>query len=319
VATLFDEIAEQPRALSSLRKYYSSPGVLPSRNLRSLVPGWPPLVVFTGMGSSLFAAYPAQAFLTANGIRAVLWETSELLHYHLRFLGPDTLLVVISQSGETIEVTRLLACIPPGVNVVGVGNVTGSTLQRRAALFLPMLAGAQDAVSTKTYTCAVAALMYLAFALAERDPEPLTQALNRIAETQERILERRGVTAPSLAEYLGLPPYMGFLARGADLSTAHQGALMFKEVARLGAESASGGEFRHGPIEIVTPAQRYIVIARRGEEGGHEETAKLMLTLADDIRACGGRVLLFTDVPAAKNLSMRTVAVNHKASALDID
>jgi glucosamine--fructose-6-phosphate aminotransferase (isomerizing) len=101
---LMEEIYQQPAALSGLRKYYSSPGVIPAKALRKLVSDWPPTVVFTGMGSSLFAAYPAQAYLSSLGIRSVVWETAELLHHHLKFLGPDTLLVVVSQSGETVEV-----------------------------------------------------------------------------------------------------------------------------------------------------------------------------------------------------------------------
>ena len=105
---LLEEISQQPAALSGLRKFYASPGAIPAKGLRSLAPHWPPTVVFTGMGSSLFAAYPAQAYLTEQGVRALVWETAELVHHHLKVLRPDTLLVVVSQSGETAEVLRLL-------------------------------------------------------------------------------------------------------------------------------------------------------------------------------------------------------------------
>jgi fructoselysine-6-P-deglycase FrlB-like protein len=53
---MMEEIAQQPAALLGLRKYYASPGAIPLRRLRKLVAHWPPTVVFTGMGSSLFAA-----------------------------------------------------------------------------------------------------------------------------------------------------------------------------------------------------------------------------------------------------------------------
>ena len=187
---LMEEIAQQPAALSGLRKYYTSPGAIPAKALRNLVAQWPPTVVFTGMGSSLFAAYPAQAFLTSLGIRAIVWETAELLHHHLRFLGPDTLLVVVSQSGETVEIARLLACLPGKVGVVAVANQESSALARRGSLLLPMMAGRQTAVSSKTYTCSVAVLMYLAFAVARKPTRALTQVIIQAIEAQEKILDR---------------------------------------------------------------------------------------------------------------------------------
>ena len=152
---MMEEVLDQPRALADVRKYYTSPGAIPFSTLRRVVTHWPPTVVFTGMGSSLFAAYPAQAFLTSVGIRALVWETAELLHHHLRILKPDTLLVIVSQSGETVEVTRLLEHLPKRVGVLGVVNVESSTLGRRANVLLPMLAGRQKSVSTRTYTTSV--------------------------------------------------------------------------------------------------------------------------------------------------------------------
>ncbi|MGH9455440.1 MAG: hypothetical protein ACRD2O_15885, partial [Terriglobia bacterium] len=71
MSTVMEEISQQPSALAGVRKYYTSPGAISTSSLRKLTAHWPPVVVFTGMGSSLFAAYPAQAFLTSVGIRAL--------------------------------------------------------------------------------------------------------------------------------------------------------------------------------------------------------------------------------------------------------
>src|SRR5262249_54565299 len=149
MSLMMSEVSQQPAVLAGVRKYYASPGAIPAKALRKLVTHWPPTVVFTGMGSSLFAAYPAQALLTSVGIRAIAWETAELLHHHMRVLGADTLLVAVSQSGETIEITNLLARLPPKAGLVGVSNDEASTLARRASLLLPMMAGHQGTVSTK--------------------------------------------------------------------------------------------------------------------------------------------------------------------------
>ena len=300
---LLEEISQQPAALSGLRKFYASPGAIPAKGLRSLTANWPPTVVFTGMGSSLFAAYPAQAYLTEQGVRALVWETAELVHHHLKVLRPDTLLVVVSQSGETAEVVRLLRGLPAEARVLAVTNVEASPLAKCANLLLPMMAGAQAAVSTKTYTCSVAVLMYLALAIAGHAPGPLTQEVMRAVEAQENILERREVLMPPIVEFFNRPPYVALMSRGADLATAYQGALMLKEVARLAAEPISAAQFRHGPMEIIQPNHRYILFARQGKTG------KLLLKLARDIRESSGRVLLFTDMPFDDPMNVRLIRV----------
>jgi len=298
-----EEILQQPAALSGLRKYYSSPGAVPLRALRKLVARWPPTVVFTGMGSSLFAAYPAQAFLTASGIPAIVWETAELLHHHLKSLNRDTLLIVVSQSGETVEVIRLLDSLPRKVGVVGVVNRDTSTVGRRVDLLLPMMAGTQTTVSTKTYTCSVAVLMYLALTVARRPLHLLTQALTQAIEAEERLLDRHEVFTPPLAEFFNEPPYVALMSRGADLASVYQGALTLKEVARVPAEPITAAQFRHGPMEIIKPAHRYVIFARQGKTG------KFLIKLAEDIRRHRGRVVLFTELPFADITNVKLIQV----------
>lgn len=309
---LMEEIMQQPAVLAGVRKYYASPGAISFKGLRGLVNRWPPLVVFTGMGSSLFASYPAQAYLTALGIRALSWETAELLHHHLKVLGPDTLLVAVSQSGETIEATKLLQALPKNIGVLAVVNVEDSTLARRSDLMLPMMAGSQSAVSTKTYMCSVAVLMYLALAIAQQDHHAVNQALRQMIDAQERILDRAQEVAHPNVEFFNHPTYTALMARGADLATVYQGALMLKELVRLGAEATSAAQFRHGPVEVINTAHRYIIVARKDylrPRGKATTTAKFLLGLADEIRSHGGRVLLLTDMPAQEALNMHIIRV----------
>jgi glucosamine--fructose-6-phosphate aminotransferase (isomerizing) len=304
---MISEVSQQPTVLAGVRKYYASLGAIPIKTIHRLVTHWPPTVVFTGMGSSLFAAYPAQAFLTSTGVRAIVWETADLVHHHMKILGPDTLLVAVSQSGETVEITNLLARLPAKAGVVAVSNVEASTLARRSSLLLPLMAGRQESVSTKTYMCAVSVLMYLAFALARKSERPLASALSLAIDAQEEILERRDVLIPPLVEFFDYPIYAALLARGADQASAHQGALMLKEVPRVAAESISAAQFRHGPIEIIHPAHRYIVFARRVQR---RKTGELLLKLAKDIHTHGGRVILLTDMPFADLPNVQIVQVD---------
>jgi glutamine---fructose-6-phosphate transaminase (isomerizing) len=306
MSEMMSEVAQQPSVLAGVRKYYASLGAIPFKTLRKLVTHWPPTVVFTGMGSSLFAAFPAQAFLTSMGIRALVWETAELLHHHMKILGPDTLLVAVSQSGETVEITRLLARLPAPAGLVAVSNLEASTLAKRATLLLPLMAGRQSSVSTKTYMCAAAVLMYLAFAIVRKSERPLASALGRAIEAQERSLERCDLLIPPVVEFFDHPTYAALMARGADLASAHQGALMLKEVPRVAAEAISAAQFRHGPMEVIHPSHRYIVFARRMQ---HSKTGNLLLKLAKDIHSHGGRVILLTDMPFAQLPNVLVVPV----------
>jgi glucosamine--fructose-6-phosphate aminotransferase (isomerizing) len=309
MTTLMAEIAQQPAVLSCLRKFYTSPGAIPSKALRAMVRRWPPTVVITGMGSSMYAAYPAQAYLNSQGIRALIWETAELVDHHRKFLGPDTLLVVVSQSGETAEVLRLLDALPGKEGLIAVCNTEASSLARRANLWLPMMAGRPAPVGTKTYTCAVAVLMYLAVAISQKPPHPLTQALMQAIEAQEKIIERHDELTPPSVEFFDNPPYVALLGRGADLASVYQGALLFKEVAKIGAEPMSAAQFRHGPMEIINPAHRYIVFARQSETTPKRKPDHGLLKLAGDIRKHGGRVLLYADLPFADLTNVRLVPV----------
>jgi glucosamine--fructose-6-phosphate aminotransferase (isomerizing) len=291
MSAMMEEMLQQPAALRALREFYMKPDAIPLRELRKLIPQWPPTVVFTGMASSLSAAYPAQVFLNSRGIRALVWETADLLHYHLGFLGRDILLVLVSQSGETIEITKLLACIPKNLGTVGVVNVEQSTLARDVKLMLPTKAGPESSVSTKTYNSAVAALMYLAFALAGQSPQPLHRALRRAARAQEMVVEKQERILAPVLEMFDNPDSIMVLSRGPDLSTAYEAATYFMEAVRTPAEPMSGGLFRHGALETISPERVFIVIARRWKTG------RLLVKLAEFIRSNRGRVLLLSDMP----------------------
>jgi len=309
MTTLMAEIAQQPAVLSGLRKFYTSPGAIPSQALRAQVKHWPPTVVFTGMGSSMYAAYPAQAYLTAHAVRALIWETGELVDHHMKALGPDTLLVVVSQSGETAEVLRLLDALPKKEGLLAVCNIEASPLARRVNLLLPMMAGRPAAVGTKSYTCAVAVLMYLAVAIARKTPYALTEALMHAIDAQEKVIDRHDELIPPTVEFFNQPNYIALLSQGADLASAYQGALLFKEVAKTGAEPMSAAQFRHGPMEIVVPAQRYIIFARQGETKPKGKADNGLLRLAGDICKHGGRVLLYADRPFAGLTNIRFIPV----------
>ena len=153
--------------------------------------------------------------------------------------------------------------------------------------------------------------MYLAFGVAQHHPQPVTHALRQLIEAQEGILDRQDELILPTVEFFNHPTYTVLMSRGADLSSVYQGALVLKEVVRLGVEATSAAQFRHGPIEIINTAHRYVIIARKDflRPRGRTVTAKFLVGLANEIRDHGGRVLLFTDLPVEEAANMRIVRV----------
>jgi glucosamine 6-phosphate synthetase-like amidotransferase/phosphosugar isomerase protein len=128
-------------------------------------------------------------------------------------------------------------------------------------------------------------------------------------EAQEKILERGDELTLPTVEYFDNPHYAALLSRGADLASAYQGALLLKEVAKIGAEPMSAAQFRRGPMEIIDPAHRYIIFDRQKESGPKRQVDASLFKLAKDIRRHNGRVLLYSDRPFADATNVRLVLV----------
>ena len=103
-------------------------------------------IILTGMGSSFYSAYPAMLTLLAAGYAVQHIELSELLHFGAAALTADSVLIIISQSGETIEAVRLLQNVKPQSTIIAVTNNPNGTLAKAAHAVVPHLAGAERAV-----------------------------------------------------------------------------------------------------------------------------------------------------------------------------
>jgi glucosamine--fructose-6-phosphate aminotransferase (isomerizing) len=282
------EVRDQPHALKRVRDHYLAPGRELLTTLGRMAQQRPiKQVLFSGMGSSLFAAYPAVRYLSERGFSAATVETSELLHYQLGGIPEGALVFLVSQSGETIEVERLLQRVPGRERLVGVTNVPGSALGRFCALTLPMEAGPQQAVSARTYHNTVAVLLLAAEAIAGQSG--LIDRLALAADAMASLLGGSDTLGAALDEFVGSPTSASLLARGPSLATASQGALNLKEVAKFAAEPMSAAQFRHGPIEVATAAHVSLLFAPLGA------TFTLLRKLAEELLGFGTRVVFVTD------------------------
>jgi len=279
MADYLGDVLDQPRAVAATVDGLVATGVLD--RIRALPRGVP--LVLTGMGSSFAALYGLHLRLLAAGRAAALIEASELVHYAADGLTPEAVLVVASQSGETVEVARLLDRIGRQT-VVGITNHAASTLGRRADLLLPLAAGDEGIVATKTYVATLAAAALLGAALTAAS-EPRPGAIRAAAEGLRGLLARREELTAALVGALGDRPGQLFLiGRGPSYGSALAGALLLKEASHTAAEPLSGGAFRHGPLEMVSAETSALVFAPAGRTGD------LARRLAADIAAYGGRV-----------------------------
>jgi glucosamine--fructose-6-phosphate aminotransferase (isomerizing) len=284
------EVRDQPSALRRLRDFYLGDGTELRQGLRRLCEqNAPSQVMFSGMGSSLFAAYPAMRLLSERGIPASMIETSELLHYHVTGVPPGALVVLVSQSGETIEVERLLQRLPKRDRLVAITNVAGSTLGRAGAVTLPVEAGPQQVeVSARSYHNMMATMLVAADELSGGTGNILDR-LPAVADAMASVLAEPDALGVALDDFVGHPVSTSILARGPSLATAHQAAFNLKEIARFPAEPMSAAQFRHGPIEIASPSHLTVLFAPLGS------TFTLLRKLAEELLGYGDRVIFVTD------------------------
>jgi glucosamine--fructose-6-phosphate aminotransferase (isomerizing) len=273
------------------------------------------MLVFTGMGSSYDACYPAVNDLGARGVPAVLIDANELLHFRRPILNAQTLAVVVSQSGESAEIVKLAAELSKQRTrpfLIAITNGLDNDLAHRADLALDTWAGPETGPSTMAFAAAMATMSGLARLLAGDSVETAVDRTRTAAEgaarSAERLLEDPEALAKELEAWHGDRSVMVLLGRGPARAATEHGALVLKESGVM-AESLGSGLFRHGPLELAGPNMTAIVMATE------PETRRLDLSLAADLVEAGAAVMVITpDGEAPKGA--RAVATGYLDRAL---
>ncbi len=243
-------------------------------------------VVLTGMGSSLHALYPLELRLIAAGRACYLIETSELLLGYDALRTRDTLLVVVSQSGESAEIITLLQKAADFGHVIGITNNPASTLARSVGTALFLHAGIERTVSCKTYLATLGLLHWLAAELTGGNAAEAVAELSLVEPAIRRYLARTDEHVAELGDLVAGVRCVFVTGRGVSLATARTGGLILKEATRQPAEGMSCAAFRHGPLEMIGDETLVIVLA------GEQRVDPLNRRLAADISRGGGRVAL---------------------------
>jgi glucosamine--fructose-6-phosphate aminotransferase (isomerizing) len=243
-------------------------------------------IFFTGCGSSYHACLAGSYLfskIAKKHVNVVL--ASEFPNYE-HFLTKKTLVVAVSQSGETYDVLEAVrAARRRGSKVISIVNVMGSSLTRESDAFLLMNAGPEICVlSTKTYTSQVALLDLLAHALAGKYEDGRKKlkylwnvTYNLTSATTREMIKR-------LAEDLKNKEHIFCIGRGLQYATALEAALKIKEVSYIHAEAFAGGELKHGTIALIEKGTPCIVFVS-------EENEKEIISNAEEIKARGGYLI----------------------------
>jgi glucosamine--fructose-6-phosphate aminotransferase (isomerizing) len=262
-------------------------------------------IVFTGMGSSYDACYSPVTQLASQGVRTSMVDSAELLHFRLASVGAGTLLVAVSQSGESAELVRLAEALttrPAAARptLVSVTNGTDNTLARAASIAVDTRAGEEHGPSTMTFAAALVALCAVA-----GDGDGTAAA----ADSMQRLLATPEDDAADLAGWFGDRSVLALLGRGCARAAAEMGALTLKEAAQLPAESLQTAQFRHGPLELAGPQLAAMVFATESR------TRHLDMGLAGELVAAGSPVLVVTQDGEAPD-GARSLAVGPLATGI---
>lgn len=257
------DILDQPRALTATLEGLRHHAEL-SDQLSAIRRVKHARVVLTGMGSSLHALHPLELMLIAHGETVCRAETSELIHSMPALLSPDSIIVAVSQSGQSAEIVRLLEQNQGRAQLIGITNTQDSPLSEKASLPILLRCGDEFSVSTKTYVATLLALEILGTLWCDDQPDQTIRELADVSVALAKYLENLNVHVQSLAKELEGARQLFILGRGRSLAACWTGALITKESTRNFAEAMSSAAFRHGPLEVINPETAVFVFEGEG-------------------------------------------------------
>jgi glucosamine--fructose-6-phosphate aminotransferase (isomerizing) len=277
-------------------------------------------VYLTGIGSSWHAGLNVSALFQLGARPVYLVDAAELVQFAV--IPAESVLIVISRSGRSVEIVQLLAkARESGATVIGITNAAEGTLAREAQIAMVVPVELDHAISVNTYTTLALAAGMLAHSVVEmekavpqglkpksetssmsdlkvRPPKELGLAdspsmrLTSLTDSLSSAFAAAGAAIPGWqaqienSEWLAPRSTTYFLARGSSLGSAYEARLMWEEGVKSPATAMGTGSFRHGPQEIVAQDVRF---------GLWIDGAKMReqdLAVARDLRKLGARVML---------------------------
>jgi glucosamine--fructose-6-phosphate aminotransferase (isomerizing) len=277
-------------------------------------------VQIVACGTSYHSGMVARYWLESLGGISCNVEIASEFRYRKSFVQPNSLLVSISQSGETADTLAALRLAKEAgyLGSLTICNVAGSSLVRESDLAFMTRAGAEIGVaSTKAFTTQLVGLAMLTMAIGKYNgltaaqQRELTDALKSLPAKLEQTL----TLAPqieALAEEFADKHHSLFLGRGDQYPIAMEGALKLKEISYIHAEAYAAGELKHGPLALIDAQMPIIVVAP------NNDLLEKLKSNVEEVRARGGILYVFADADAKfqSDDTMRVINVPHVADIL---
>jgi glucosamine--fructose-6-phosphate aminotransferase (isomerizing) len=283
--TFLQNIDGQPDALRKVVEMYGG------QEGRALLGGASDLlrgkaVHSSGMGASLFALYATRRPLDAALPGHIIEETGYLSENLEHLSRPLEALVLVSQSGETVE-ARALQALCPDVPTVAITRNLNSSVASAADLVLPMACEGDLSVAVQTYSSTIAVLALLAAELGNGDVDGVLEDITRTADTLEKQIPRLTDEIPAVADHIGEAQQIYAVGRGASIGTALGTGLLLKEAAKRNCEGSGSAQFRHGAVEVISKETAVIVFT-----GDNEGVRKLDDNLIGELTKYGAPVVV---------------------------
>ncbi len=294
-ASYLDEIMEQPALFAALSRGLPA-GVAGdlAQVQHGLGAGAFDRILLTGMGSSLYGAYPVYLRLAqSQSIPVLLLDASELVQQVPEVISSRELMIAISQSGESgeiVELTRVADRRP--ATVISVTNLSGNALANWADIPLTSNAGPELTVSSKSHTGGLACLHLMVGALTGSLPQA-GKDLARAADAAGQLLKSWEPAVMGVAGFLDPKAPIVYVGRGKSLASAQLAGLLTNEAAKLPSTALSGGQFRHGPIELVRAGFQMVIFL------GDRKTRDIDTALIDKVLSLGGKVVAVAPAASA--------------------
>jgi glutamine---fructose-6-phosphate transaminase (isomerizing) len=279
---MIKEISEQPRVIRNIATTYA-PQIEKLAYLIKNSYG----TYFIGCGTAGNAALTGIYLFEKIAKRHVNFAPGSEFNYLEDFLKPESLIIALSQSGETIDVIEpVTSAKKKGVKLAAIVNNLGSTLYRMSDQKILLGAGPERCVcSTKAYTAKLAVLMMLAYALNGGVKEAENILLKSAAGIEKMLAENYLNKVQSVANYLSKKDHLYIIGRGLSYPSALEAALKIKEVSYIHAEGFAGGELKHGVIALIEPGTPCIVFAP------NDETYDAIISNATELKARGAHLI----------------------------
>lgn len=287
---MIKDIKSQPRFLNTILNKYFDTKKYNKRltEVVNLIENNNNPILFAGMGSSNYAAISAINILSNKGYLCLNPNIDEFIHYNMNSINGNFTVIAISQSGKSAETKKMLEKLSENNTIISITNNEDSPIADMSDFVLPIFAGEEATISTKTYANSNYLLNIIAHLVDNNVIFDLKEQLDDIEIIDDFIRQGENFVQ-DLYNHLKSKDKWSFISRGDLLSTTFMGSLICAEGTGLQPNGYSGGSFRHGPLEITGKNHGAIVFAH----GDH--TFNLLIKLTEEMAQNGSKIILLTD------------------------